>query len=121
MNGIYWTHLNPLSNYRLCGQCGVLDVLDCILAARTLSSPPYSLVDPAWCVIKGLSASGYTVPPVRTTLTTHCTGCYPPKQTLPSMSVHLISVLSYNRPFCARACLTEVRVALRFQADGRSA
>lgn len=39
----------------------MLDVLDCVHAARVLSSPPYSLVDPARCVIRGLSAGGYTV------------------------------------------------------------
>ncbi|KAG6373549.1 Alpha/Beta hydrolase protein [Boletus reticuloceps] len=43
------------------GRWGVLDVLDCVRAAHVLSSPPYSLVDPARCVIRGLSAGGYTV------------------------------------------------------------
>ncbi|KAF8127163.1 Alpha/Beta hydrolase protein [Boletus edulis] len=43
------------------GRWGVMDVLDCARAAHVLSSPPYSLVDPARCVIRGLSAGGYTV------------------------------------------------------------
>ncbi|KAF8130738.1 Alpha/Beta hydrolase protein [Boletus edulis] len=50
-----------LNTHHLDGQWGVLDVLDCVRAAHVLSSPPYSLVDPARCVIRGLSAGGYTV------------------------------------------------------------
>jgi dipeptidyl aminopeptidase/acylaminoacyl peptidase len=46
---------------RLASRWGIVDVEDCILASRTLSSPPYSLIDPKRVVIRGQSAGGYTV------------------------------------------------------------
>jgi dipeptidyl aminopeptidase/acylaminoacyl peptidase len=45
---------------RLAGNWGVVDVEDCIHAAGTLSSAPYSLIDPARVVIRGGSAGGFT-------------------------------------------------------------
>ena len=46
---------------RLASRWGIVDVEDCILASRALSSPPYSLIDPKRVVIRGQSAGGYTV------------------------------------------------------------
>ncbi|KAF5375944.1 hypothetical protein D9615_008213 [Tricholomella constricta] len=46
---------------RLVGNWGVVDVEDCIQAARIISSAPYNLVDPKRVVIRGGSAGGYTV------------------------------------------------------------
>ncbi|KAJ7207990.1 Alpha/Beta hydrolase protein [Mycena pura] len=46
---------------RLRGNWGVVDVADCISAARALSSPPYALIDPSRIVIRGPSAGGFTV------------------------------------------------------------
>lgn len=46
---------------RLVGQWGIVDVRDCIQAARTISSAPYNLIDPKRTVIQGGSAGGYTV------------------------------------------------------------
>ncbi|GLB42902.1 putative alpha beta-hydrolase [Lyophyllum shimeji] len=46
---------------RLAGQWGIVDVDDCIQAARIISSAPYDLVDPKRIVIRGGSAGGYTV------------------------------------------------------------
>ena len=43
------------------GKWGIVDVEDCIQAARSLSSAPYSLIDPARTVIRGGSAGGFTV------------------------------------------------------------
>ncbi|TFK39070.1 alpha/beta-hydrolase [Crucibulum laeve] len=45
---------------RLAGNWGVADVEDCILAARTLSSAPYNLIDLKRLVIRGGSGGGYT-------------------------------------------------------------
>ncbi|KAF8063411.1 Alpha/Beta hydrolase protein [Lyophyllum atratum] len=47
--------------HRLVGNWGVVDVDDCIQAARIISSSPYDLVDPKRIVIRGGSAGGYTV------------------------------------------------------------
>ncbi|KAH8826695.1 alpha/beta-hydrolase [Flagelloscypha sp. PMI_526] len=48
---------------KLEGKWGVVDIEDCILAAKLLSSPtgPHSLVDPKRMFIRGGSAGGYTV------------------------------------------------------------
>ncbi|KAF9466810.1 alpha/beta-hydrolase [Collybia nuda] len=46
---------------RLRGQWGVVDVEDCVHAAKVISSAPYNLVDPKRIVIRGQSAGGYTV------------------------------------------------------------
>lgn len=46
---------------RLAGNWGVVDVEDCINAAKSLASPPYSLIDPKRTVIRGGSAGGFTV------------------------------------------------------------
>ena len=46
---------------RLAGNWGIVDVDDCIHAARALSSPPYNLIDPSRVVIRGGSAGGFTV------------------------------------------------------------
>jgi len=46
---------------RLVGKWGVVDVDDCIQAARSLSSAPYDLIDTARIVIRGGSAGGFTV------------------------------------------------------------
>ncbi|KAJ7235098.1 Alpha/Beta hydrolase protein [Mycena haematopus] len=46
---------------RLRGNWGIVDVDDCIDAARILSAPPHDLVDPKRIVIRGPSAGGFTV------------------------------------------------------------
>ncbi|KAJ6524429.1 alpha/beta-hydrolase [Mycena vulgaris] len=46
---------------RLRGKWGVVDVDDCIDAARILSSAPHKLIDPKRIVIRGPSAGGFTV------------------------------------------------------------
>ncbi|KAJ7641515.1 alpha/beta-hydrolase [Roridomyces roridus] len=46
---------------RLRGNWGVVDVEDCICAARALASAPYNLVDPKRIVVRGPSAGGFTV------------------------------------------------------------
>lgn len=46
---------------RLKGQWGIVDVEDCVQAAKVISSAPYNLVDPKRVVIRGQSAGGYTV------------------------------------------------------------
>ncbi|KAJ7577960.1 alpha/beta-hydrolase [Mycena floridula] len=43
------------------GKWGIIDVEDCIAAARAVSHPPYNLIDPARMVIRGGSAGGFTV------------------------------------------------------------
>ncbi|KAJ7207938.1 Alpha/Beta hydrolase protein [Mycena pura] len=45
---------------RLAGQWGVVDVGDCIQAAKIIAHAPYNLVDPARIVIRGGSAGGFT-------------------------------------------------------------
>jgi dipeptidyl aminopeptidase/acylaminoacyl peptidase len=40
---------------------GIVDVNDCIDAARILSSAPHDLIDPKRIVIRGPSAGGFTV------------------------------------------------------------
>ncbi|KAJ7688983.1 alpha/beta-hydrolase [Mycena rosella] len=45
---------------RLRGNWGVVDVDDCIAAARILSAAPHNLVDPRRIVIRGPSAGGFT-------------------------------------------------------------
>jgi dipeptidyl aminopeptidase/acylaminoacyl peptidase len=50
----------PISD-RLVGKWGIVDVGDCIHAARALSSAPYNLVDRSRLVIRGGSAGGFTV------------------------------------------------------------
>ncbi|KAJ7641457.1 Alpha/Beta hydrolase protein [Roridomyces roridus] len=45
---------------RLAGQWGVVDVEDCIQAAKILSQEPYNLIDPARIVIRGTSSGGLT-------------------------------------------------------------
>ncbi|KAF7290555.1 Peptidase-S9 domain-containing protein [Mycena indigotica] len=46
---------------RLMGNWGITDVDDCILAARSLSSSPYNLIDPKRIVIRGASGGGFAV------------------------------------------------------------
>jgi dipeptidyl aminopeptidase/acylaminoacyl peptidase len=46
---------------RLKGQWGIVDVEDCVHAAKVISSAPYNLVDPKRVAIRGRSAGGYTV------------------------------------------------------------
>ncbi|KAI0634553.1 alpha/beta-hydrolase [Trametes polyzona] len=46
---------------RLEGKWGIVDVEDCAVAARQLSAPPHSLIDPRRIAITGGSAGGYTV------------------------------------------------------------
>ncbi|KAJ6632474.1 alpha/beta-hydrolase [Mycena sp. CBHHK59/15] len=46
---------------RLRGKWGIVDVDDCIAAARALSSAPYNLIDPRRIMIRGASAGGFTV------------------------------------------------------------
>jgi dipeptidyl aminopeptidase/acylaminoacyl peptidase len=46
---------------RLRGTWGIVDVDDCIDAARIISSPPHNLVDPKRIVIRGASGGGFTV------------------------------------------------------------
>jgi dipeptidyl aminopeptidase/acylaminoacyl peptidase len=43
------------------GKWGVVDVEDCVQAARSLSTAPYNLIDPTRIVIRGGSAGGFTV------------------------------------------------------------
>ncbi|KAJ7810849.1 alpha/beta-hydrolase [Mycena olivaceomarginata] len=45
---------------RLRGAWGVVDVEDCIYAARIISAAPYDLIDPKRIVIRGSSAGGFT-------------------------------------------------------------
>jgi len=45
---------------RLAGQWGVVDVEDCIQAAKIISHAPYNLVDPKRIVIRGTSSGGLT-------------------------------------------------------------
>ncbi|KAJ7475116.1 Alpha/Beta hydrolase protein [Mycena galericulata] len=45
---------------RLAGQWGIVDVEDCIQAAKIISRPPYDLVDPKRIVIRGTSSGGLT-------------------------------------------------------------
>ncbi|KAJ7666904.1 alpha/beta-hydrolase [Mycena polygramma] len=46
---------------RLRGTWGIVDVDDCIDAARILSAAPHDLIDPKRIVIRGASAGGFTV------------------------------------------------------------
>ena len=46
---------------RLSGNWGIVDVQDSIVAAQTLSSPPYNLIDKKRLIIRGGSAGGFTV------------------------------------------------------------
>ncbi|KAL0581324.1 hypothetical protein V5O48_000700 [Marasmius crinis-equi] len=46
---------------RLIGQWGIVDVEDCIKAAKLMSGEPYNYVDPKRLVIRGGSAGGLTV------------------------------------------------------------
>ncbi|KAF8147783.1 hypothetical protein K438DRAFT_1910525 [Mycena galopus ATCC 62051] len=45
---------------RLAGKWGIVDIEDCIQAAKIISHAPYSLVDPKRIVIRGGSAGGFT-------------------------------------------------------------
>jgi dipeptidyl aminopeptidase/acylaminoacyl peptidase len=45
---------------RLRGAWGVVDVEDCIDAARIISAAPHDLIDPKRIVIRGSSAGGFT-------------------------------------------------------------
>ncbi|KAJ7675444.1 alpha/beta-hydrolase [Mycena rosella] len=45
---------------RLAGQWGVVDIEDCIQAAKIISQAPYDLVDPRRLVIRGQSSGGFT-------------------------------------------------------------
>ncbi|KAJ7186834.1 Alpha/Beta hydrolase protein [Mycena filopes] len=45
---------------RLAGQWGIVDVEDCIQAAKIISQAPYNLVDPKRIVIRGNSSGGLT-------------------------------------------------------------
>ncbi|KAF7293201.1 Peptidase-S9 domain-containing protein [Mycena chlorophos] len=46
---------------RLFKNWGILDVDDCVLATRTLSAAPHSLIDPKRTVIRGASGGGFAV------------------------------------------------------------
>ncbi|KAJ7074518.1 Alpha/Beta hydrolase protein [Mycena amicta] len=46
---------------RIFGNWGTVDVDDCVLAARSLSSPPHNLIDPKRIVIRGASGGGFAV------------------------------------------------------------
>ncbi|KAJ7471903.1 Alpha/Beta hydrolase protein [Mycena latifolia] len=45
---------------RLAGQWGIVDIEDCIQAAKIISQAPYDLVDPRRIVIRGQSSGGFT-------------------------------------------------------------
>lgn len=45
---------------RLAGQWGIVDVEDCIQAAKVISHSPYNLIDPKRMVIRGTSSGGLT-------------------------------------------------------------
>ncbi|KAJ6632595.1 alpha/beta-hydrolase [Mycena sp. CBHHK59/15] len=45
---------------RLAGRWGVVDIEDCIQAAKIISHAPYNLVDPKRIVIRGTSSGGFT-------------------------------------------------------------
>ncbi|KAF7328930.1 Peptidase-S9 domain-containing protein [Mycena venus] len=45
---------------RLAGQWGIVDIEDCIQAAKILSHAPYDLIDPKRIVIRGTSSGGLT-------------------------------------------------------------
>ncbi|KAJ7472147.1 Alpha/Beta hydrolase protein [Mycena latifolia] len=45
---------------RLAGQWGVVDIEECIQAAKIISQAPYDLVDPRRIVIRGQSSGGFT-------------------------------------------------------------
>ncbi|KAF7315663.1 Peptidase-S9 domain-containing protein [Mycena indigotica] len=45
---------------RLATNWGIVDIEDCIQAAKILSQPPYSLIDPKRTIIRGGSSGGFT-------------------------------------------------------------
>src|SRR3984957_3434492 len=51
----------PRPSERLAGKWGIVDVEDCICAARKLSGAPHNLIDSSRVVIRGGSAGGFTV------------------------------------------------------------